>query len=129
MVRGYNASAFGGSMKQIAARLAVVLVLSLVVAMAHCGGGSSGHDWIAITVSPSSAMSVSPNGTVQFTAIGHFSSAPTTQNIVAEWSAEPPFSSINRSGLAMFLMPSDPPGNPLEIQASTSGNANGDPLF
>src|SRR5215472_4653167 len=116
-------------MKQTAARLAVVLVLSLVIVMAHCGGGSSRHDLISITVSPSSATSVSPNGTVQFTAIGHFSSAPTTQNIVADWSAEPPFSSINSSGLATCLMPSDPPGTPLGIIASTSGNANGDPLF
>jgi len=125
----YNARVLEVRMKQPAARLDVVLVLLLVIVMAHCGGGQSRHDLMSITVSPSSATAVSPNGMVQFTAIGHFSSAPTTQNIAANWSAEPPFSSINSNGLATCLMPSNPPGAPLGIQASSSGNANGDALF
>jgi hypothetical protein len=106
----------------------VVAVLFLIMITAHCGG-SSRHDLVSITVTPPSATAVSPNGTVQFVAIGNFSSAPATQKIAVSWTAEPPFSAIDSNGLATCLMPSNPPGTPLGIRASSSGNAKGDPLF
>jgi len=108
----------------------VALLLVLVMMTVHCGG-SSRHNLVSITVSPASATAVSPKGTVQFTAIGNFNSAPMTQNIAVSWSSSAAglIANINSNGLATCIAPSSPPGNPVQIQASSSGNANGDPLF
>src|SRR5437016_2533687 len=106
----------------------VAAVVFLVMITAHCGG-SSRHDLVSITVTPRSSTAVSPSGTVRFVAMGNFSSAPVTQKIAVSWSAEPPFSAIDSNGLATCLMPSNPPGTPLGILASSGGNAKGDPLF
>jgi hypothetical protein len=68
----------------------VAAVLFLVMITAHCGG-SSRHDLVSITVTPPSATAMSPNGTVQFVAIGNFSSAPATQKIAVSWTGNPRF--------------------------------------
>ena len=87
----------------------VALLLVLVMMTVHCGG-SSRHNLVSITVSPASATAVSPKGTVQFTAIGNFNSAPTTQNIAVSWSSSAAglIANINSNGLAMCIAPMAP---------------------
>ncbi len=98
----------------------LIEVLVLMFLMTQCGG-STRHILESITVSPSSATAVSPNGTAQFTAVGNFNSAPLTQNILVSWTAAAPLTAtINGNGLATCIAPSAP-GNPVLIQATFQG--------
>jgi hypothetical protein len=98
----------------------VCVSFSLAIVMASCGGG--GHParhLTSLTVQPSDAEAVAPEGTTPFTAIGTFDQAPITQSVmVAQWtSSDSSIATIDaNTGMATCLAS----GEPITITATAA---------
>jgi hypothetical protein len=70
--------------KAVSVFCGLVILVSMGVVLASCGGGASfppqsPRQLTALTVHPNNANAVAPGGTVSFSATGTFNQAPITQ--------------------------------------------------